>query len=124
MNTMVKLPFLAMGMALVLCACSSVSYIDRHGYAFRGDGDNSRARPLAEKRKGLQEFGAIHFADQKNPESKGRTFVLKRDKTYFAAETTLMDYTGDNESWFDRSYFSVGVDRKKRVLGLQLRFVY
>lgn len=124
MKIRVKTGVLGMCMALLLSACSNVSYIDRHSYAFRDDSNNSRAKPLAEKRKGLQEFGAIHFADPKDPEGKGRTFVLKRDKSYLAAETTLADHTGESKSWFDRSYFSFGADRKKNLIGFQLRFVY
>lgn len=124
MKKIVKLPILGVCMACLLSACSSVSYLDRHSAAFRGDGSTSRAKPLAEKRKGLQEFGAIHFADEKDPEGRGRTFVLKRDKSYFAAETTLVDNTGDSKSWFDRSYLSFGADRRKHTLGFQLRFVY
>ncbi|MCB2081512.1 MAG: hypothetical protein H6908_01595 [Hyphomicrobiales bacterium] len=118
----ILLPLILVGCLVMLPACANVSYISRgelNKRAITGEPRSAAKRP---KEKGLYEFGALHFKGEEG--TNGQTVILKRKKSYYAAEALMVDHPGEDDSWFDRSYVSLGADHKKKTIGLQLRFVY
>ncbi len=122
---------------LVFClsACGKVEYMDT-AHLMQSDFVSSEQKYHLSQTKGwLKDFGAVVVGGEaKTPPAdieaaiahepeKPRVFHLKRHKEHVMAETMLFDNRDTHNATFKESYLSVGADRDKRMVGLQLRFV-
>lgn len=122
---------------LVIClgACGKMDYMDTAQVMQSDFISNEQKYHLSQTEGWLKDFGAVVVGakPEKPPgdiktaithePDKPRVFHLKRHKDHVMAETMLFDNRNSHKSTFKESYFSIGADRDKRMLGLQLRFV-
>lgn len=57
-------------------------------------------------------------------ENQDMVFFIKRESSRIVAETELYSSASPDKSFFDKTYLSVGADRKNRSLGITFRFTY
>lgn len=138
---------------ILVSGCSSVGYVYNDTLVRNGIVE-SESQEENEKNKDKifyipKQLGAVKVKDSSVPEGE-RLFILKREKTSILAETKIYDgktsyydraymtiagstrdYVGlqfrfedDNEKYFEKAYFNIGANKKKKRVGLEIKFVY
>ncbi len=130
--------YVALAAGLVLfTGCAGIDYVPMS--ALRADSNLAQISAAMQHIPGkkVRQFGALLIRSQDRPVQDAslygasapkmatdRIFLLKREDSRYIAETLLFDHSNDPHAKFDRSYFALGVDRKKKSLGLRVRFQF
>ncbi len=111
-------------LALIICitisACSGVEYVDNKGLVEMGIMDNGDNRTKPRKLGAI----VINNTDEDAKDEAPRVFMLKRKKSRYMAETVLFDHKGKEKYIFDKSYFTIAADHKKKGLRFEVKFTY
>jgi len=117
-----KRVIIALPLLLTMVGCAGVDYVDNKTLGQMG--------LLDSKNSGVpKQFGAIMLTnedseDAEGKENKANMVFLKRYKSAYMAQTMLFDNTGDEKASFEKSYLTVGADRKKKSVRLELKFTF
>lgn len=123
--------FLFIGLLVVgLSSCSSTSSFSDLGYMDRGDvAEFAGDEPLDEvkyvgynKTRTAKTLGAISISkfNQETSEDEKTIMKIKRNKSFFYAETNLYESDNKDKSFFDESVFNFGVDKKTKGLSFEV----
>ena len=116
---------------LGLNACSTVDFSDRNDLQgdpeYLGLIDEITFTGYQQPRtiKTLGRLRVNNTFSKTNPEGDhGTTFMLKREKQRFYAETMLFTSDNKDKTFFDESSFNIGMDRKKKIMGMEVSFKF
>ena len=120
---------LALAIMGVCTACGNVKYVSTGSVvenvhaALQGRDIVKSAVPKEKRDKKDKHYGALVVASN-NENEENTVYYIKKNKDKIYAETLLFDGATDKNSTFDKSYFSVGADKKYKSFGLRFRFEY
>jgi len=107
-----------------LNACSTVNYMDRTDLIHSRNGLNVDEIEYSNygQSRTIKSLGAVNIMrfDEVTGEKNPMTLDLKRKKNLFYAETRLFESGNKEKSFFDETFFNVGVDKKKKGVSVEL----
>lgn len=111
--------YITMPVSISLTGCSNLSYVNKS--ALRKMGYTKTSRGLPTKNYGAL---ALETHTPENSQDNSRLILLGKQKSFFFAETMVHQNKNDKSSLIDKSFLSIGADRKKKGGMVQLRLVY
>ena len=125
----VKNILLAIPLTLWAGACSTIDYVDSStftSYTLPKSDDSHMTYITKGDNGGMNGLAFVLKGDDNTAtgEDGDTAFFLKKKKSRYMVETVLFDSKDDDNSYFEKSFFSFGADRKKKSVGVELRFVY
>lgn len=101
-----------------IAGCSHLSYVNKSSLRKMGYTKTSRGLPT-------KNYGALAFKSHLPGvnQTNSRLLLLGKQKSFFFAETMIHQRKNSN-SLINKSFISIGADRKKKGAVMQFRLVY